>query len=185
MKFSKNKSGFSLIELLVVISIFGFLVSVATYSLNSTRVSSRDARRIGDINQIQKALDLYYEDNTQYPPFFAYTGDSDDCGLNWCNLETVLAPYIVELARDPLGQQSDFVYYYDSDSGNNYQNYGIMYRLEASKNFHFATDDGGYFNDASFPARELGPQPKYCKDKYSGANSNWIGVENTVCAGGN
>ena len=65
--FSKNR-GFTLIELLVVIAIIGILSSVVLASLNSARMKSRDARRIGDLKQLQLAAEMYYDSNNSYPP---------------------------------------------------------------------------------------------------------------------
>ncbi|MCI0560477.1 MAG: prepilin-type N-terminal cleavage/methylation domain-containing protein, partial [Nitrososphaera sp.] len=67
--------GFTLIELLVVIAIIGILASIVLASLNSARIKGRDARRIADLNQLQKALTLYYDDNSQqYPETWAGLG---------------------------------------------------------------------------------------------------------------
>ncbi len=62
----KNR-GFTLIELLVVIAIIGILSSVVLASLNSARQKSRDARRIGDVKQLQLALEMYYDSENGYP----------------------------------------------------------------------------------------------------------------------
>lgn len=61
------KRGFTLIELLVVIAIIGILSSVVLASLNSARQKSRDARRVGDIKQLQLALEMYYDSANEYP----------------------------------------------------------------------------------------------------------------------
>lgn len=65
--FTKKSRGFTLIELLVVIAIIGILSSVVLASLNSARQKSRDARRIGDVKQLQLALEMYYDSNSGYP----------------------------------------------------------------------------------------------------------------------
>ena len=62
----KNK-GFTLIELLVVIAIIGLLASVALVSLGSARAKARNAKRLADMAQLQKALELYYDNSGQYP----------------------------------------------------------------------------------------------------------------------
>ena len=64
---SNRRKGFTLIELLVVIAIIGILASIVLASLNSARAKSRDARRLADINAIEKALTLYYNDHQAYP----------------------------------------------------------------------------------------------------------------------
>jgi len=62
-----NKKGFTLIELLVVIAIIGLLSTLAIVALNSARQKSRDAKRVADIKQIQTALEIYYNDEFEYP----------------------------------------------------------------------------------------------------------------------
>jgi len=59
----KEIGGFTLIELLVVISIIGFLASMAVYALNVTRVKARDAWRLGDLDSLYKAFQLYADDH--------------------------------------------------------------------------------------------------------------------------
>ena len=56
-----------MIELLVVISVIGLLASVVLVALNDARKKSRDTKRLADMAQMQKALDLYYNINNRYP----------------------------------------------------------------------------------------------------------------------
>ena len=65
---NKNNPAFTLIELLVVIAIIGILTALAVVSLQNSRRSARDAKRLSDVKQIQIALELYYQDNSSYPP---------------------------------------------------------------------------------------------------------------------
>ncbi|MFC1612877.1 type II secretion system protein [Patescibacteria group bacterium] len=66
LRYNKNK-GFTLIELLVVIAVIGLLSSIAFVSLDNARVKARDARRLADMRQIITALELYYDENINYP----------------------------------------------------------------------------------------------------------------------
>ncbi len=63
-----KKSGFTLIELLVVISIIGVLSAVVISALNSARLKARNVERISNLRQVQKALEMYFNDNGVYPP---------------------------------------------------------------------------------------------------------------------
>lgn len=65
----KNNSGFTLIELLVVISIIGVLSGVVLQSLNSARAKSRNATRLTQIDQINKALELSATGGTNKLPY--------------------------------------------------------------------------------------------------------------------
>lgn len=56
---NKNTAGFTLIELLVVIAIIGVLSGVVLQSISSARQKSQNATRLSDIDQINKALELY------------------------------------------------------------------------------------------------------------------------------
>ena len=75
----KNR-GFTLIELLVVIAIIGILSGIVLTSVNSARISARDARRTADMNNIYKALIMYQLDKGFIPQTNAGTTDAG-CGL--------------------------------------------------------------------------------------------------------
>jgi len=109
MIFSKNK-GFTLIELLVVIAVIGLLASIVLVSLGPARGKARDAQRIQNLNQLSKALQLYYADKEVYPamtciesPWWNCWGNTDswDCGTYPNALECQLANYIAQVPRDP------------------------------------------------------------------------------------
>ncbi len=62
-----SQKGFTLIELLVVIAIVGLLSVIAMVGMTVARSKSRDTKRVADIRQIQKGLELFYTDNLGYP----------------------------------------------------------------------------------------------------------------------
>ena len=70
-----KKLGFTLIELLVVISIIGILSTLLMANVGGVRERARDAQRKSDINQIQKALEMYK--NSQKPPVYPDSGLDD------------------------------------------------------------------------------------------------------------
>ena len=73
----KNTKGFTLIELMVVISIIGVLSSVVMAGLSSARAKAGDSANVQRMKQIQTAIELYREDNGSYPTTggnFQYNG---------------------------------------------------------------------------------------------------------------
>lgn len=59
--------GLSIIEVLVVITVMGLLVSVIVFTVSEVRNSSRDTARLAHVSQIQTALRAYYRDQGVYP----------------------------------------------------------------------------------------------------------------------
>lgn len=59
--------GFTLIELLVVISVIGILAALIVVNFNAARERARDVERKSDLDQVKKALRLYYNDAGIYP----------------------------------------------------------------------------------------------------------------------
>lgn len=114
---SSKKSGFTLIELLVVIAIIGILAAIVLASLNTARAKARDSKRIQQITEINKAIQLYLSDNNGIAPHFndskcinlsqgdlACTADNTTTAgiANWALLQTELQPYLPRLEYDPL-----------------------------------------------------------------------------------
>ena len=71
----RMKKGFTLVELLVVISIIALLSSVVFASINNARAKARDANRTVAIRAIQTALEFYYDKYNAYPVM-----TEDECG---------------------------------------------------------------------------------------------------------
>lgn len=58
--------GFTLLELLVVISIIGILIAMGAVAFSTAQRKSRDSKRRSDMTQMQKAFEQYFADNTGY-----------------------------------------------------------------------------------------------------------------------
>ena len=65
--FKQNKSAFTLVELIVVITILAILWTIAFISLQGYSASARDTRRISDIQNIKKSLELFSINTWKYP----------------------------------------------------------------------------------------------------------------------
>lgn len=63
-----NSRGFTLIEILVVVSIIGILAALLLSNMVGVRERAADARLKSNLKQMATALRLYYNDNQTYPP---------------------------------------------------------------------------------------------------------------------
>lgn len=111
------KKGFSLIELLVVISIIGVLLAISFFGFQGARQSSRDARRKGDLELIRSGLEIYKADCNMYPVGGSIPSPLvGDGSVTNCALTNT---YITSVPVDP-GDPSR-LYLYSSVDGTSYE----------------------------------------------------------------
>ena len=63
----KSKSGFTIVELTVTISVIAILASIAFVSYSVIQRDARDNTRRGNVRVITEALEKYYDKNGEYP----------------------------------------------------------------------------------------------------------------------
>lgn len=110
-----NHKGFTLIEMLVVISLIGILSALALVSFTGAQKQARDVTRKSDLKQYQTSVEGYASKNDGIYPAHQTAVDilslCTDLSLTSCSLDP----------KDP-----DRLYYYISDVG------GLNYVLWAS-----------------------------------------------------
>ena len=139
-KTNQTKRGFTLIELLVVIAIIGVLASVVLASLNSARTKARDSRRASDINQLKLALELYYDDENQYPPHDSGTRVASSL------TELTAARHMPSLPLDPVAGDTANGYRYAHGAG--YRGYTLLVQFETDTHTGWCgySENGGFSN---------------------------------------
>lgn len=65
----KRQSGFTIVELLIVIVIIGILATLVIVTFTGTQKKARDSQRQTDINAVASHLEAYYADKGYYPTF--------------------------------------------------------------------------------------------------------------------
>ena len=130
-----SRKGFTLIEILVVISIVGLLSSVFLVGLSGFRSRGRDARRLADIKAVQQGVEIYYTQCGFYPG--DATGGVCVQGLagkkTWTALSAALTGLpdlkISKVPTDPLDNPAVQEYLYGVEGGDG-QSYVIGATLE-------------------------------------------------------
>ena len=65
--FIKNRKGFTLVELVVVIAIIGILAGIAVPRFLDATASARGSKIVADMRTVQSAEMIYYAKNAKYP----------------------------------------------------------------------------------------------------------------------
>jgi len=128
-----NRKSFSLVEILVVVTIISLLAGIAATSYAQFIRQSRDAKRKTDIEQIRAAIEMYRNFNNVYPTAGAAPGMDFGTG----GITDSSSTYLSKLPNDPQAVRS---YYYEYDSG---QDYRLCAYLESSGAPYAATSCGG------------------------------------------
>lgn len=126
------KKGFTLVEILVAVTIVGILAAIGLGSFASSQMKARDSRRKSDLASIAKALEFYYNDRGEYPDDDAAgTGAIKGCGSSAtpanCTWGSTFAQgsttYMIELPEDP---GTGLKYYYVRVTANQYRLYALL-----------------------------------------------------------
>ena len=136
----KKPTGFTVVEMIVVVVIIGVLASITLVSYTSIQQKARDNTRTSDIAAVQKALEKYRADNGVYPRAVVSAGvfGNDNQGYALTTLETVLTPkYILTLPTAPSGTAYSYV------RGTGGGAYGIRIDYETRTDCHRGMNNQG------------------------------------------
>lgn len=63
----KSNSGFTLVELLIVVAVLGILASISIMQYSSYRLRTFNAASQHDLRNFKTAMEAYYAENSRYP----------------------------------------------------------------------------------------------------------------------
>ncbi len=164
----KSQKGFTLIELMVVMSIISTLSSTVLASTQQAKAKARDTQRAEEMRQVKTAMMMYANDHggalpdpptidpsLVSPGGFAYcigVGTGNSCFSSWgvngprgsTLVDNVLAPYLTKLPREPIktdpSNMGGYTYWWTKDG----QSPGLVWQVEAchdpaAYHFHLST----------------------------------------------
>ncbi|HVG22825.1 MAG TPA: prepilin-type N-terminal cleavage/methylation domain-containing protein [Thermoanaerobaculia bacterium] len=87
-----SQRGFSLIELIVVVTIIGILAGIALVNVRTAQQKAREAALRDNLFNMRKAIDNFYADKQHYPQ----------------SLEELVPNYLRGIPKDPITMQQDW-----------------------------------------------------------------------------
>lgn len=163
-----KKSGFTVLEFLIVITIVGILIAIVLVSLSASRERARDDERIARLQNVSVALEQFYTDCREYPEDLVVGYQCPN------NTNLTLGNYISDLVSNNWNASgSDYKYqpltYVGGDTCTGYH---LSVQLENTGNA-FA------LRDAQFDSVSNVPSTSY----ESCGSSGTVGVRNGLDAG--
>jgi general secretion pathway protein G len=91
-KTSARSRGFTLIELMVVISIIGVLAGIAVVQVKNMQRKARETALKKDLHDMREAIDNFYADKQRYPS----------------DLNELVPKYLQRIPKDPITKAQDW-----------------------------------------------------------------------------
>lgn len=133
----KLRSAFTLVELLIVISVLGVLITLTAGGLRNSLFRGSDAQRKSDLKQIASALESYLNDHGVYPNdsggliLACPSTTNTACAWGESEMTDTKTVYFRVVPKDPA---EEFNYYYrivpDADAPN--KKFQLFAHLESS-----------------------------------------------------
>ncbi len=114
MRVHRSGNGFNLVEMTIIMSIFGLLAGTIAPRISNRTLAERDARRLSDMQTVCGAIERFQLDRGTYPP-----ADSNGAHGGWDvshdgNFISALVEhgYLAESATDPVNDDTFHFRYY-------------------------------------------------------------------------
>ena len=100
----QRQAGFTIVEMLIVVTILALLAGVLVPVLNDSAATSRDARRSADLKAVQSALEAFKRVNGEYPTtddsWSVENGTNKNYGANGY-IKDLVPTFLPALPKDP------------------------------------------------------------------------------------
>jgi prepilin-type N-terminal cleavage/methylation domain-containing protein len=146
---SSHRAAFSLLEVLVAVSILSIVAAVALPAARARLGLTRDQRRLSDVQAIKQAIDLYFLENGTYPPIGASgPGGWDVSGDGDFIPDLARKGFLPSVPQDPRGGSAHYYAYYRYPQGS----YGCggdgpfyVLGIKSFESTQFAAEHMGWF----------------------------------------
>ena len=130
-----KEKGFTLIELMIVITVIAILITIAVASFTRVQQQARDTKRKGDLRSIATALQAYYTEKTAYP-------------ASQAALSGALAPTYMPALPTPPSGTTQTTYTYTSDGASKFALCAVLETASVSANIWKVStlNSGGYLS---------------------------------------
>ncbi len=133
---ARNKNtGFTIVELLIVVVIIGILAAIVIVAYGNVTSRAKDSERASELSSLQKALEIYYLDNGGYPTCAGAPGtNTSPYALSantvaYCLADDLVPDYLPSLPTDPV------------NTGSNIYRYGAGYRKTGATSYSGTASD--------------------------------------------
>ena len=109
-KAKRSCKGFTLIELMVAISVVAVLATVGMLIYSSVQKSARISKRLQDLDALKTAIETYKSATGSYP-VSATAHASVDCDSSAAALAVLVPDYMTTLPNDPSGGENNCYLY--------------------------------------------------------------------------
>lgn len=129
---SRTNSGFTLVEMLLVVAVIAILTAVIYPSFGSSQAQGRDAQRQTDLRTLQIEIENYKRKEGRYPESAVSSGWSTQAAHGTAFIDGLFPEYVATMPQDPLpGTQPGYAYQVNSD--------GTVYKLMAQRTVESVT----------------------------------------------
>ena len=112
----KKQTGFTIVELLIVIVVIGILAAITIVAYNGIQQRARDSQRQSNMQAIAKSLEIFYIDNGYYPNYGSHVAV-----LSWATTNLNLPASVLIAPNDaPAAGATSFVNATTSSDTNDY-----------------------------------------------------------------
>lgn len=141
----RKQSGFTIIELLIVIVVIAILAAITLVTYNSIQARARDAARDTAMNSLEKLLEIYRTENGSYP----IPSGCINTGCRITNLNSYLVPTITSsVPDDPLASSGIYYIWYVTDAnGSGYALREAGYETKPACRYISPTGNTGWWAD--------------------------------------